>query len=131
MADGWRRTALRNVGIAIVIVGLILAVVQRVVGNYIQESVVQQPSNRPAAHAVWYIGTELLRSIARNSIAVGVLVIVVAVLIGPGRHVTRLRRAVAPTVVDRPLALWGGAAVVLMLVLLWGPLQILETWYGC
>ncbi|MET0324150.1 MAG: hypothetical protein ABW219_02925 [Ilumatobacteraceae bacterium] len=130
VADGWRRTALRNVGLAIVIVGLILAVVQRVVGNYIQESVVQQPSNRPSAHAVWYIGTELLRSIARNTIAVGILTILVAVLIGPGRHVTRLRRAVAPTVVERPFVLWGGAAVVLMVVLLWGPLQILETWYG-
>jgi hypothetical protein len=130
LARGWRRTALRSVGIAILIVGLILAVVQRVVGRYIEESLVEQPSNRPAAHAVWLIGTQLLREIARNAIAVGIVVVLVAVLIGPGRHVTRLRRSVAPAVVDRPLLLWGGGAVAFMLLLLWGPLEILETWYG-
>ncbi len=130
LAEGWRRVALRDVAIAIIVVGLVLAIVQRVVGNYIVNSVVSQPANRPPVRAIWLIGTELLRDMSRNIAAVGIAILLYAILTGPSRAAVRVRHFIAPALVGRPVILWVGAAVVFLLLVLWGPLPVLETWYG-
>ena len=85
LADGWRRLAVRDIGIAVVLVGLSLAVVQRMVGRYITDSIVEVPANRPAMAAIWDIGTELLRDISRNLVAIGIVVFLFALFAGPLR----------------------------------------------
>lgn len=130
LADGWRRVAARNIGIAIVLVGLALAVVQRMVGNYITESIVDVPANRPAVKAIWLIGTELLRDISRNLVAIGIIVFLFALFAGPTRAARWLRAHVAPVFRARPGVLWGSAGAIFLLLVLWGPLPVLRTWYG-
>ena len=130
LADGWRRVAVRDVGIAIVLVGLTLAVVQRLVGRYIVDSIVEVPANRPAVQSIWQIGTELLRDMARNLIAVGLIVFLLALLAGPLRPARWVRGAIAPVFRSRPGLVWGGVGAVFLILVLWGPLPILRTWYG-
>ena len=130
LATGWRRVALRDVGIAVLLVGLLLAIVQRLVGNYIVGSVVRLPANRPVVAAIWRIGTELLREIARNSIVIGIVLILAAVLVGPTRAALAVRRALLPLATARPALVWGAAAVLFGLILVWEPMPSLGTWYG-
>jgi hypothetical protein len=130
LADGWRRVAVRDIGIAVVLVGLALAVVQRMVGNYISDSIVEVPANRPAVDAIWLIGTKLLRDIARNLVATGILVFLFALFAGPLRSARWLRAHIAPLFRSRPGLVWGGAGAIFLLLVLWGPLPILRTWYG-
>ena len=130
LATGWRRVALRDVGIAVLLVGLLLAIVQRLVGNYIVSSIVQLPSNRPTVAAIWGVGTQLLREIARNSLAIGIVLILVAALAGPTRLAHAARRALLPLATARPALVWIVAAVVFGVILVWEPIPSLGTWYG-
>ncbi len=121
LAHGRRRTVLRGVGIGLFVVGLILLVVQRLIGNYIVDSVVTVDANRPAVHASWFIETELLRDIAWALVAYGIVTIIATVLAGPARLAVRLRRAAAPTVRDHVLLFYTAAAIVVLAFLAWGP----------
>jgi hypothetical protein len=130
LARGWRAIALRNVGLTAVVVGLLLLVTQRVGRNYVLNNFVELSENRKAAAAVLAIGTELLRDIAWNIFAVGVVIALAAALLGPSRAAVRVRRFIAPVVTASPAIVWGIAAAVFFLIVIWGPLPALETWYG-
>jgi hypothetical protein len=130
LARGWRAIALRNVGITAVVVGLLLLITQRVGRNYVLNNFVELSENRRAAGAVLAIGTELLRDIAWNIFAVGVVIVLAAALLGPSRVAVRIRRFIAPVATGSPTILWGIAAAIFLLFVLWGPLPALETWYG-
>jgi hypothetical protein len=75
---------------------------------------------RPAADAAWSIGTELLRDAAVALIGYGIVIIAAAWLAGSTRWATATRAALAPYLREATIA-YGGAAVLLALVLLWGP----------
>jgi hypothetical protein len=77
---------------------------------------------RPAVQASWDIGTSLLESVAVATIAYGVLVVAGAWLAGPTRVAVALRRALAPYLRDARIA-YGAAALIVLLVLLWGPTE--------
>jgi drug/metabolite transporter (DMT)-like permease len=130
LARGWRRVALRNVGVAVLVVGLLLLVIHRLVGNYVVDNFVNVEANRDVAASVWLIATQLLRDIGRNSVAIGVLILLAAALAGPSRSATAVRRFIGPAVTGHPAVLWGGAAVLFLLLVLWAPLPVLETWWG-
>jgi hypothetical protein len=55
---------LRNVGIAVVIVGLLVLVLQRVTGNDLTANFVKVPANRDVVAAGWMIATGLLATSA-------------------------------------------------------------------
>jgi hypothetical protein len=130
LARGWRRVAIRDVGIAIVVVGLALLVIQRLVGNYIVDNFVEVQANRDVAAAVWVIATGLLRDIGRNGVALGALVVLAAALAGPSRAALAVRGFISPLFVRRPGLLWGSSAVVFLLLVLWSPVPALATWWG-
>jgi hypothetical protein len=121
LAHPRRRVILEVCGASFVFAGVILLILRRVLGNYIVDSLVKTDSQKPVVHVVWLILTQLLRDIAIAGIAYGILAIVAGWIAGPSRPAMWIRRSLAPTFRDRPLVVFGVAALVLLLVIAWGP----------
>jgi hypothetical protein len=128
LARGWRRIALRSTGWCFVGVGIGVLLVRRIGGNYIVNHLVNAESVKPAAHDTWNIGTGLLRSIAIALVIYGLLVVVAAWLAGPTTSAVSVRRALAPSLRDHAVRVYGAAAFVYLLVLLWGPTPAFRNW---
>jgi hypothetical protein len=79
-------------------------------------------SVRPAAEAVWSIGTSLLVTVASSAIAFGILVVIGAWLAGPTGPATALRRAASPYVREQRAATYAVAAVVFLILIAWAPI---------
>jgi hypothetical protein len=121
LAQGWRRHALRTAGWCFVVIGLLVLLIRRVTGNQVVDALVKVPSNQPAVHEVWNVATSLLYGIAVALIVYGVLIVLCAVLAGPTRRATFLRKALAPTLRDRPGTVYGAVGGLLLLLVIWGP----------
>lgn len=121
LARGRRRETLRTVGFTLVVVGVLLLVVRRLVGNYLVDfladsTVVETPSR----HA-WLIGTDLLAGIAWTGIIYGLVVLLAAILAGPSGPAVWVRAQVGPTMRDRAGLYYGLVTLGYALLVLWGP----------
>jgi hypothetical protein len=125
-----RRSMLRNIGIALIVVGILLLVARRALGTYITDTLSSGESVREAVNASWLIGTSLLSEIASAAIIYGVVILIGTILAGPWRYMVRMRQAIGPTLRDRPGLAWGGLAIVYLLLVLWGPVPALRSWVG-
>ncbi|MPY92106.1 MAG: hypothetical protein GEV08_03280 [Acidimicrobiia bacterium] len=122
LARGWRRVALRNVGWCVVLVSLLVLVAQRLVGRWAVDTAITVPTYRDAAQAAWVVAASLLRELAWTGLALGVTVLLYAFVSGPGRVATGFRRAVAPAVNARRLAVWGTTTALFLVLVLWAPI---------
>jgi uncharacterized membrane protein (UPF0136 family) len=86
------------------------------------DSLAKTDAARPAADAVWSIGTAMLHEIAQAGIVLGIPLVFAAWLAGPRRLAVDLRRAMAPTMRDRPGIAYAVVGVLVLLVLAWGPI---------
>jgi hypothetical protein len=129
LASG-RRSMLRNVGAALLVVGILLLVIRRAVGNYIVDALTSGESLRGAVDSTWLIGTSLLREIGWALIVYGVVILIGTWFAGPSRYAGRARQAIGPTLRDRPGLAWGALAVVYLLLVLWAPVPALRNWVG-
>jgi hypothetical protein len=120
LARGFRRETLRNIGWAFVLVGITVLVLRRIGGNYVVNELVAAP-NRPVMHDVWLTVTSILGSIGRGVVLYGIFAIAGAVLAGPTRAATAVRRWMAPTLNQRPGMAWAIAGGLYLLLVLWGP----------
>jgi len=125
-----RRETLRNVGAALLLVGIVLLVIRRVVGNYIVDALSSGESVRDAVGSTWIIGTDLLAEVAWALIIYGVVILLGTVLAGPFRYARRARGALAPNFRERPEFGWAVLAVLYLLLILWGPVPALRNWLG-
>jgi hypothetical protein len=116
-----RRRALRSVGFAFIIAGLLVLILRKIGGNVLVDSVVANPTAKPAVHAVWDIATSLLATVATSALALGILVVIAAWLAGPTRIAVRLRREAAPYVRDQRAAVWGAGFLVFLLLIALAP----------
>jgi len=121
LAHGARRTTLEAAGVALLIVGILLLIVRRFVGNALVDSLVQVESSKPAVHAVWLIETDLLRDIALALVFYGLFALIAGIVAGPSRAAVALRRGLAPTWRHRPVLVWITATVVFLVFIAWGP----------
>jgi hypothetical protein len=121
LADGWRRVALRTTGWCLVAIGLIAVLARRILSNVVVSELVKDPTNRPAAHQAFAIGTTLLYDIAIAMVTYGLIVVVAAWLAGHTRPAHALRRALAPSLREHITYVYATAALVLLLVVIWGP----------
>ena len=111
-----RRRVVRNVGVTVLVVGLVGLVATNVVGAYLVDALTSETDVREAAGNAWDILTELLRLSFRSLVVVGLLFLLAAWLAGPGRRALASRRALAPVLRERA---WSYAALgVLALFLL-------------
>lgn len=130
LAKGWRRVALRNVGIAVTIVALVILAGVRIGRAYVLDDLVEVPANRPVVARTFAIATELLRGIAWSGVALGVLIVLATVLVGPARASVWLRRRIGPALVANPGAVWGVTAAVVLLLVMLTPFDLFGTWLG-
>ena len=122
LARGWRREAVRAVGIAFIAVGVLVLVVRSVAGAAIVNELAKTDSVRSAGDAVWGIFTTLLRDQAVGMIAYGAVIAAGAWLAGRSATARELRRAMTPVLARRA---WGypALAVIVVLVFWWNPTE--------
>lgn len=121
LAKDWRRIALRATGWCFVAVGLAAVLSRRVLGNALVNSVVKNPANREAVHNAFQIGTTLLYDIAIALITYGIVIVLAAWLAGNTRPAGAIRRSLAPALREHVGYVYGTGAIVLLLVVIWGP----------
>jgi hypothetical protein len=121
LADGWRRVALRTSGWCLVGIGLLAVLARRLLSSYVVNSLVKVPSNKPAVEHAFAIGTSLLYDAAIALITYGLIVVVAAWIAGNTRPAVALRRALAPSLREHVQYVYATAALLLLLVVLWGP----------
>jgi hypothetical protein len=120
---GRRRRALRSVGVGFVVAGVLALVLRSLGGGYVVDGLVKSDSVRPAADAVWGIGTSLLATVATSTIAFGLLVFLAALLAGPTRYAVALRRFAAPYVGEYRSSAYAAAAALFLILVAWAPVQ--------
>jgi hypothetical protein len=129
LARGERRRTLRDVGCAILIVGLVVLVVRRVAGNEVLDTLTS-PASEDAAQRGWLIGTAILGSIGWAAIIYGSVVLLGAILAGPTAYATRLRARLAPALNASGAAVGAVIGGAFLLLVLWGPTHALRTLWG-
>ena len=110
---GDRRVALRNVGVALTVGGVLLLVARRITVRLATEQLAEASDVRSASNAIVTIATNLLDELAWAGVALGVVVALYAVVIGPSRPAVVTRRALVP-VASRPVATWALAVLALL-----------------
>jgi hypothetical protein len=129
LARGSRRATLRDEGIAFALVGLLVLIVRRLLGNYIVTSLAH-PGYQPATHRLWLIGTAILGQIGAACVLYGVIITLAAVFAGPTAPAVWLRERLAPVLNERQGIVWGGVGFLYLLAILWGGTHALRTWWG-
>jgi hypothetical protein len=129
LARGNRRRTLAGIGWGLVVVGILVLIARRLIGNYVISSLVADDYRKPS-HIVYLIYTSILGAIGWATIMYGLLAILGAMLAGPWRAAVWLRREAAPVLNQRQGVAWGAVGIVYLLLVLWGPTHALRTWWG-
>jgi hypothetical protein len=129
LAAGFRREALRAIAISLIVVGVLLLVIRRLVGNALVDELTSD-TNRSVGWTVWILGTNLLRDLCIGLIAYGLVLLIGVLLAGPTRWARWLRAKAAPVMRDRPFLAYGAVALVFLLLLLWSPLDSQRSIWG-
>jgi hypothetical protein len=130
LAGPRRREALRSVGICLFIAGVVALILRGFVGSEVVDSLAKSESVKPAAEAVWSIGTSLLVTVATSVVAFGILLFAAAWLVGPTRLATRMRRESAPYVEEHRGGAYTVAALVFLALIAWAPIHAFGTALG-
>ena len=120
LARGHRRVTLRAFGIGLILAGAAALLLRNAGGNAVVEQLASTEAVKPAVHDVWTISTSLLVSAAWATVGYGLVIFAGAVLAGPSRPATSLRRVTAPYF-SEPAIAFGGLAFLILLVLIWSP----------
>jgi hypothetical protein len=129
LARGARRATLRNSGIGLALVGLLILVIRHLLGNYVTGALAS-PNYQPATHRLWLIGTSILGQIGAAALLYGLVAALGAILAGPSEGATWVRRKLAPTLNERPEIAWGVVGFIYLLLVLWGGTHALRQWWG-
>jgi hypothetical protein len=129
LARGARRATLRNSGIGLALVGLLVLVIRHLLGNYLVDSLAS-PGYQPATHRLYLIGTSILGQIGAAALLYGVIAMLGAVFAGPSAPAVWLRQRLAPVLNERQGLVWGGVGFVYLLLIWWGGTHALRTWWG-
>lgn len=130
LARGRRRQTLIEIGAAFVGAGLAVVVIRGIAGSKVVDALATTEAVRPAAQAAWSIGTSVLANVAWSTVFIGVVVVLAAMLAGPTRIATSLRRLMAPYMRDRPDVTFGVLGLLLLLLFAWGPIEATKSLTG-
>ena len=114
---------------AFALVGLLVLVLRRLLGNYITDALAS-PGYEPATHRLWLIGTSILGQIGGAAILYGAIAALGAILAGPSAPAVWLRQRLAPVLNERQGIVWGAVGFVFLLLVLWGGTHALRMWWG-
>ncbi len=124
---GPRRRALSSWACPFLVAGVVTLILRGFVGNEVVDALAKSESVKPAAEAVWSIGTSLLVTVATSVIAFGILLFVAAWLAGPTRFAVRLRREAAPYVEEHRGGAYTVAGLVFLALIAWAPIHAFST----
>jgi hypothetical protein len=122
-----RRVALRNVGTAMVVGSVLLLIAQQVTINVSVDELARAESGRAAVGSIVSIATGLLNELAWAWLAIGVVVLAFAILVGPSRAAVAVRRFIAPVMIH-PVGAWALALGLLGLYLVLAPGITIARW---
>jgi Short C-terminal domain len=108
-------------GLCLVGIGLVVVLARRLIGDAVVNSLVKVPSDKPAVHQVFRIGTSLLYDSAIALITYGAVIVVAAWIAGSTRPALVLRRALAPSLREHVNYVYAVAGLALLLLVIWGP----------
>ena len=121
LARGSRRIVLGGIGGCFLGVGLLLLILQRLLGNVIVDSVVKTDANRPAVREIWVIATSILRDIGIGLVIYGLVAIAGAIIAGPNRVGTTVRRWLAPAFRRSVVVVYSVVVAILLILIAWNP----------
>jgi len=121
LAGPRRRQALRAVGFGFLAAGVLALLARGLAGTEVVDALTANEAARPAAEAVWEIGTSLLVTVAASAIAFGLLVFLAAWLAGPTKPATDARRLASPYLREQPGAAAVAALAVFVALIAWAP----------
>lgn len=130
LARGRRRGLLEAAGVSVILVGFVLLIVRRMVGDAVVNTYVSTESYRPAIRSAWLIETRLLANLAIALIAYGAAVIVAGFLGGPSRPARAIRRALVPVFRQRRAVFHTAVLFLFLAVLAWGPTTGTQRLFG-
>lgn len=127
LARARRRETVRNIGVGLVVGGIVLLALRAISVRSAVAAIVDVPANRPLGRLVGDVLTQLLTDMAWTAIIVGVVIILYTFVLGPHRWAVALRTHVAATSHPDAIAVVVGI-VVLVGVAWWSPGRIFERW---
>jgi hypothetical protein len=122
LAQGWRREALRSVGLSFIAVGIAALLARKIAGGAVVSSLATTATIEPAANAAWSIGTSVLAEIAGAMVLYGVFIILSAWLAGETKAAVAVRREIAPYY-HEPLFAYATLVVIVALLFWWAPTE--------
>ena len=122
LAKGWRREALRSVGIAFIVIGVAIGVARGLAGDAVVEALASTAAVEPAITDTYDIGTRLLSDGAGAMILYGVFIFLGAWLAGPTGIARSVRRFLAPLLNNRGAA-YTALLLLLLLLFWWSPTE--------
>jgi hypothetical protein len=120
LAEGWRREALRSIGFAVIMVGVLVLIVRALAGDAVVSSLSSTEAVRPAVTDTWSIATSLLSAQGGAMVFYGLIILTGAWLCGPGEVARNIRRALTPLLKRRVVA-YSVLALILLLLFVWSP----------
>jgi hypothetical protein len=127
LARGRRRDILRMIGISAIVAGLLVLVIRRIAGSVVVDELADTESLQKAAGDAWDILTQQLQDGGITLTGIGLLLLVAVWIAGPSSSATGARGWLAPYIARAEIA-FGGAAVLLGLLVWWGPTVQTQRW---
>ena len=122
LARGWRREALRMVGIAFITIGVVIIAVRSLAGDVVVDSLASTAAVEPAIDETWTIATSLLGDGGQAMILYGIFIFIAVWLAGPGTTAVAARRELAP-LLSRPGTAYVALLILLALLFWWAPTE--------
>jgi hypothetical protein len=116
-----RRRTVIYVGACLLFAAIAVLAVRRLGGNTIVDALARAPDSEPAVAATWSIGTRLLVDVVSGTALLGLLLILGAWLLGPGRVAVPARHVLTPALRDQPWLVRLGLGALLLLLIWWNP----------
>ena len=116
-----RRRAVIYTGACLVFAAVAVLAVRTLGGNTIVDALARAPDSKLAVANAWAIGTRLLVDVVSGVALFGLLLMLGAWLLGPGRVAVPLRRALTPALRDQPWLVRLGLGTLLLLLIWWNP----------
>jgi hypothetical protein len=116
-----RRRTVIYVGACLLFAAVAVLAVRKFGGNTLVDTLSQAPDSKLAVANTWAIGTRLLVDVVSGTALLGLLLILGAWLLGPGRVAIPARRIVTPALRDQPWLVRLGLGGLLLLLVWWNP----------
>src|SRR3954452_2619779 len=120
LAGGWRREALRAIGFAFIVIGVLILLGRKLAGDAVVSSLTSTEASKPAVTSTWSIATSLLSAQGGAMIFYGLFILLGAWLSGPMGFARSARRAITP-ILERRVIAYSALGLILLLLFLWSP----------